>query len=299
MSLPDFFLIGAAKAGTTALFYYLKQHPAIYACPLLEPNYFALQGQKPAFSGPGDKEAVNQHSITDLESYELLFQDVAIEQVAGEVSPLYLYHPETAHRISQQVPMAKLIVILRDPVERAYSSFLHLRRDGREPCEFFEDALAEEDRRIAAGWEHLWHYKAMGFYAEQLERYLTHFSRSQMLILLHDDFKRRPVETLQQIFAFLGIDTSFEPDMSRRLNQSGIPKMQLLQQMVSSRGMAKRMLARVLPETIKSRLVTQVQQWNLEKPTMKPAIKKALRSEYQSDVLRLQKMLQIDLSAWL
>ncbi len=309
MRFPDFILIGAAKSGTTALFYYLAQHPEVFASPVREPNFFALQNHKAQrtaganlatlFTGPGDSETVGRNSVADQHAYHALFEKTQPGQVAGEVSPLYLYHPDAAGNISRQIPDCKLIVVLRDPVARAYASFLHLRRDGREPCDRFEEALALENERRAAGWEHLWHYEAMGRYAAQVERYLARFPREQLLFLLHDDFVADAPAVLAQCFAHLGVDTAFKPDFSRKLNQSGIPRLQPVQQFLSGRSVFKNLLVRYLPAQIRGRLVSGVQRMNLARPVLEKTIADRLRAAYRDDILKLQDLIDRDLSAWL
>lgn len=309
MRFPDFILIGAAKSGTTALFYYLAQHPEIFACPVREPNFFALENSAGAadssrkitarFTGPGDRETIGLHSVTDQDTYLSLFAEAAPEQVAGEVSPLYLYHPDAAANLAHRVPNCKLIVVLRDPVARAYASFLHLRRDAREPCVRFDEALAKESARREAGWEHLWHYEAMGRYAVQITRYLEHFSRTQLLFLLHDDFVSDASTVLAKCFTFLGVDAGFSPDLSRKPNRSGIPRLKPLQRFVSGQSVLKKTLVRYLPEQIRGRLVSGVQRVNLARPALEPTTAAKLRTVYREDILKLQDLIDRDLSAWL
>lgn len=309
MRFPDFILIGAAKSGTTALFYYLAQHPGIFACPVREPNFFALESKagpgdvsadvRAQFTGPGDRETIGQHSVTALDAYLALFEDAAPDQVAGEVSPLYLYHPDAAANLVQRVPDCKIIVVLRDPVARAYASYLHLRRDAREPCDRFEDALAKEAARRAAGWEHLWHYEAMGRYAAQITRYLNHFPKTQVQYILHDDLLDDAPAVLAKCFTFLGVDTNFQPDFSRKPNRSGIPRIAPLQRFLSGQSVVKKTLVRMLPEQMRGRLVSGVQRINLARPAMAPATAARLRAAYRDDILALQDLIDRDLSVWL
>ncbi|TCJ15544.1 sulfotransferase, partial [Rubrobacter taiwanensis] len=184
MTLPDFLVIGAGKAGTTSLYYYLRQHPQVYMSPTKETNFFALEGQRVAFRGPGVEERINAWTITELSEYERQFAGVRGERAVGEVCPLYLYSERAAERIKRHVPEVRLIAVLRDPAERAYSSFLMLRRSGREPLEDFAAALEAEDRRVAGGWEYAWHYRRAGYYHEQLSRYYALFDPAQIRVYL-------------------------------------------------------------------------------------------------------------------
>ncbi len=221
--LPNFIILGAAKAGTTALYHYLRQHPQIYMTPLKETNFFALKDRQLNFCGPGDNDYVNQMSITDWDCYKAQFDGVRDEIAIGEASPLYLYEACAAPRIKEYVPDAKLLIFLRNPIDRAYSAFVHLVRDGRETTRDFGEALALEDERIALGWEHIWHYKHMGLYYDQVKRYFDLFGRENVRVDLYYDFKTRPVELMQEIFGFLGVDETFAPDISQRYNEASVP----------------------------------------------------------------------------
>ncbi|MCW5935662.1 MAG: sulfotransferase, partial [Fimbriimonadia bacterium] len=157
MRMPNFLIIGAAKSGTTALYFYIKQHPEVFMAKVKEPRFFAYEGGVPEWKGPLDAEN-NAWVITDKEVYTALFNDVSEEKVWGEASPIYLYSEPAPERIKNYAPDAKLVAILRHPIERAYSHYLHLIRDNREPLRDFGKALDLEPERMANGWEWSWHY---------------------------------------------------------------------------------------------------------------------------------------------
>ncbi len=299
MRWPDFLLIGAAKSGTTALFNYLKQHPEIYGCPVLEPNFFALEGSDVVFAGPGDARTIERNSIRDKHAYQQLFADAAQGQRVGEVSPLYLYHEQAPARINLYVPNVRLICVLRNPVDRAYASYLHLQRDGRESSHSFEEALAKESIRMGKNWEHLWHFRQMGCYATQLQRYFEHFDRSQIKVFLYDDFQDDPGGVVNACYAFLGVSTGFVPDMSRRFNPSGIPRSNLVQQLVAGQGVTKQILKRLMPARLRGRLFTAVQRVNLARPVMQAATRKGLTDWYKDEINELADLIERDLSHWL
>ena len=296
---PDFLIIGAAKSGTTALYHYLKQHPGLFLPEAREPNYFALAGKAAVFNGPGDETTVNKNSISDVEEYRSLFADAQIDQMTGEVSPLYLYHPDAPSCIQDANPDVKLIAILRNPVDRAYASYLHLVRDGRESCKRFEDGLALEEHRIDAGWEHLWHYTKMGFYAVQLTRYLEMFDSRQLHILLYEDLQDNPLATLQSCFSFLDVSSEFVPDMRRRPNRSGVPRSSWIQRFIAGKGGAKQVLKRILPEGMRGAAATSIQEWNLKRPPLEQAVRDRLVHLYTDDVRALEKIVGRDLGAWI
>ena len=207
--LPDFLVIGAQKAGTTALYAYLRWHPGI--------------------AGPSWKEVsfFDRHWWRGEAWYRGQFPLRAGKRLVGEASPSYLFHPLAPERARSLVPGAKLVALLRDPVDRAYSQYQHEVALGREPLSF-EDALAAEDERLVgeverliadprafsrAWWDHT--YTARGRYAEQLERWLEAFPSEKLLVVRTEDLGERPAETYASILAFLGAEPHELPDYPR------------------------------------------------------------------------------------
>ncbi len=297
--MPNFLVIGAAKSGTTALYYALRQHPEIYMSPKKEPNFFALEGDRPAYRGPGDQQAINRHSITSLAAYQRLFAGVSQEPAVGEASTSYLYHARAPERIRHYVPNAKLIVILRHPVERAYSSFLHLVRDRREPLADFAQALQAEQARIRDHWEHIWHYTRMGFYSVQLERYFNAFDAGQIRVHLYDEWVSNPLQVIRETFRFLGVDERFVPDLSLRPNVSGIPRNQLLQTLVTKLNPVEA-ADNPFPFTrLFARRAVSIANHNLVKPPIPDAVRTELGGVFREDIVKLQDLIQRDLAIWL
>ena len=213
MKIPNFLIIGAAKAGTTSLYDYLNQHPQIYMSPIKEPRFFALEGEKLDFRGPA--QGINQTSVTTWEQYCQLFQEATTEKAIGEASTIYLSNPKAPHRIKHYLPEVKLIAILRDPAERAFSSYVHLVRDGYENLSFTE-AVEAEPTRIKENWQPLWYYKERGFYYEQLQKYFAIFKPEQIKIYLYEDLAVDSTAVIQDLSRFLGVDDSFTPDLTRK-----------------------------------------------------------------------------------
>jgi hypothetical protein len=195
--LPDFLILGAQKAGTTALYDYLHRQPAI--------------------SGPAWKEVsfFDRHWTRGERWYRGNFPRRAAEHV-GEASPGYLFHPDAPRRVRELLPDAKLVAVLRDPVARAYSHYRHEVALGREPLSF-EDALAAEDERMAGELERMaadpayfsyawwnWTYRARGLYAEQLERWYAAFPREQLLVVTNDELAEDTAGTVARVCAFIG-----------------------------------------------------------------------------------------------
>jgi len=288
--MPNFLVIGAAKAGTTALYHYLQQHPQIYMSPIKETNFFALEGETPNFGGPGSEEQINRYSIAKLEEYQALFQEVNKEIAIGEVSPFYLYHPQAPERIKHYIKDVKLIAILRNPVDRAYASFMQMIRDSRESITNFSEALQAEKERIERNWDWIWHYQAMGFYYSQLSSYFEMFDRKQIRVYLYEDWHVSNIRILQDIFIFLDVDESFVPDMSVKPNVSGIPKNQALHKLLkkpnSIKSMLKPFYKSLLPTRMRQRIRFAIQNPNLAKPPpISTAVRQQLIEAFREDII--------------
>lgn len=202
MRLPSFLIIGATKAGTTSLHHYMGQHPDVFMLPQKETNFFAQ----------GSALCLLDRTVTDEEEYKKLFANAGEAKQIGETSPAYLAVPDSPELIRQKIPDVKLIVVLRDPIERAFSHYLMRKRQGKEKRETFEECLEGEDL------DPMRSYKSRGFYGEQLERHLKQFSRDQLKVFLYEDFVSDPLRVVQECFVFIGVDPSFEPDMNERYN---------------------------------------------------------------------------------
>jgi hypothetical protein len=219
----------------------------------------------------------------------------------GEASTLYLSMPSAGAAIRRQAPAMRLIAILRDPAERAYSSYLHMRRDGREPCETFEAALDQEETRVRDGWEHLWHYTRLGFYHAQLEPYFELFPREQIAVWLYEDLQADPQRVLREVFDFLGVDPTFQPDMSVKHKVAGTPRSKALHAVLTRPNPAKSLAKRLLPDPVRGRLYGALMQRNIvaHRDGLPPELKLRLQSLFRGDIERLATLLDRDLSGWL
>ena len=296
--LPNFLIVGAQKSGTTALAYYLSQHPEIYMSPVKEPGFFAFEGQSPNFSGPEDHQSFRLVT-TDLNQYQQLFTGVRSEKAVGEASTWYLCHPDAPNRIRHYIPDVKLIAILRNPVDRAFSGYMHLVKQGREPLASFKDALAQEEKRINAGWEYLWHYKQMGLYAKQIKRYKKEFEYSQLKIFLYEDLDNSPEKVLKEVFSFLEIENDFMPPVLSRHNISGVKKSKFVDSLLKNDNPFKSALKPFLPTKFRQELADFVRVKNYRKYTCPRDVRTQLVKEFRDDILELQDLMQRDLTGWL
>jgi sulfotransferase family protein len=302
VTLPNFLLLGTAKAGTTSMFRYLELHPEVFGASPKEPKFFAYENEDIRFQGPGD-QIKNWLMVTRLEAYQALFAGVTNQKAIGEATAFYLYVPKAAERIRYHVPQAKLIAILRDPADRAYSAYLHLVRDGREPVHNFAQALQLEQSRIAQNYQPAWHYRSVGYYYAQIKRYYDLFPRQQMRIFLYEDLKTNPLKVLKEVFQFLEIDDSFVPDLGVRHNVGAFPRNWWLEKFMLNLLPLRRKVVPRLPRGMRWRVIQglkKLERWNrIPAPPLPVDIRAQLVAGYEEDILRLQDLLGRDLSAWL
>ncbi len=219
MPLPNLFVIGAPKCGTTSLHRYLGQHPRIAMSAVKEPKFFLAEGRRPHHRGPGDERACRAY-VVDRSSYEGLFSyPPGPGSYAGESSPYYLWDPAAAPRIRALVPDARLVAVLREPTMRAYSNWADLREQGREKLDFASALAAEEERR-RLDWEPFWLYRDLGLYGEQLARLYGVFPREQVKVVLSEELTDEPDAVVSAVFEFLGLERLPAPLDDVRLNQT-------------------------------------------------------------------------------
>ncbi|WP_346292269.1 sulfotransferase domain-containing protein [Sphaerothrix gracilis] len=292
-SMPNFIIFGAMKAGSTSLCNYLRQHPDVYISPKKEPNYFL----------PPDSFDITQPKrIKTLEAYQHFFQrspaKVQDEKAIGEASVSYLCHEQSPRLIRAAIPDVKLIAVLRNPVSRAYSHYLFLRRKELETAATFAEALeADENRPQPFG------YFQKGLYGHYLQNYFSCFERSQIRIYLFDDFKQDTLALTQDIFRFLEVDPSFAPETSAKDAVSGIPHNQTLYNFIHQphplKSAIKPFIQPFFSAEKRRALWTKAVEASLSKPKLETDVKQRLRQRYRKDILQLQALIDRDLSGWL
>jgi hypothetical protein len=302
MTMPNFFIIGAQKAGTTSLYHYLKQHPEVYLSPVKEPFFFNHEigpdgrALKERFGGPGRPR---KPRFASLDEYRELFAGARSETAVGEASVLYMCVPGTAERIERYAPGSRAIALLRDPAERAYSAFKHALRIGVEPLNDFARALREEDDRIRENWHYALRYRWRGLYHEQLERYYRVFGGERIGVWLYEDLREDPVGVAQGAFRFLGVDDAFVPDTSRRHNPASVPKGQGARLAIRAMNVTLPAVRKVVPSAYKVRQIANRRILTDEFPPLDGEIRAWLVEGYREEVLRLEELIGRDLSAWL
>jgi Sulfotransferase family len=301
MALPDFLVAGVPKAGTTALHAALSRHPGIYMSPIKEPKFFLTDGPPPTRGGPGDALTYREH-VWERDKYEALFDAAAPGTLRGEATPLYLYDTGAMGRIRALIPDVKLIVIIRDPIERAHSNWTHLWSAGLEPEGDFLRACAEEPRRIAAGWASFWHYTGLSRYGEQLQRVFELFPREQVLVLRYRSLIDDPVAALDRICGFLGAETGVISEIPRE-NVTAHPEQTLAHRAVALGMRASNAVGRLLPGSAATaathRLERFLQRGGRERQPLSWDQRQALLPTFEEDVKLLQSLLSEDFSDWL
>lgn len=300
MITPNFLLIGAQKCGTTALYDALRQHPEIYMSPIKEPFYFVLNGAPPPYAIPS-KEYRARLRYTD-ESYAALFQRVTGQRAVGEASALYLssYQPErTAANIQAFNPQMRLIALIRQPAERAWSAFQYYRARELEPIQHFPAALAAEaTRRNGCDLPDLRHF-ANGCYFANLKPYFDRFPRQQIRVYLYEEWNQQPQALLGDIFAFLGVDNNvvIEPP---RANVTFHYRHAWLRRFLDEPNVARKGIERILRGRPRKRLYHKLRTYNQrQSPPLDAGLRRTLTERYRSDIEQLQGLIHRDLSHWL
>jgi Sulfotransferase family len=311
--LPNFFVVGAPKAGTTSLYAYLNQHPQVYMCPIKEPSYFAFElryekfGEADRIRLAPDMLALQEYLrgemqerrfsglVSSWEDYLRLFRNAKDEIAIGEATPSYLWSETAVCNIAALIPHAKIIIQLRNPVERAYSQYLHMVAVGRTRRSFREhidESFHPGDRQL--GWDWLLQF---GRYHEQVSRYLSAFPRSQIRISCYEEFEGDPRRLMSELYGFLGVDPDFEVDTSERHLASQIPRF------LGPAYFLKKLhlwpyLRSLVPAPLRAPLRSM-----LMRPRASTAIEPAdwalLAEYYREDVTKLAALLDRDVTSWL
>lgn len=295
---PDLLVIGAARAGTTALCRTLARHPEIFLTTPKETHFLSFAGRDVAFSGPGDQQMLNDVVVTDVDEWRRLCARGQSQRYRcdGSVSTLY-YHERSVSNIERFVgPSPKLVVSLREPVMRAFSSYLYLVSRGYEKAPTFADALADEDRRRDEGWHHLWQYTGMSHYGPQLAAFVDRFGRDALFVFTHEEFRRDREDLLRRLCDWLGVDPAPTLGEQGEVNTGGVPKSSLLQNSIQ-RARAS-WLQPALKRLTSERFREKVRTSNLDRPELDPELRRALVPTFADDVAAVETLLGRALPTW-
>jgi hypothetical protein len=290
--LPNFFVIGAAKAGTTTLYELLGRHPQIYLPRIKEPHFFS-------------NEAVHSKGLEWYARTHYAAAEVA--PARGDATPHYLYYEKAATRIARELPPShhRFIVVLRNPVDRAYSLYWNMVHEGHE-TEPFERAIQLESERDFSELETMGtvrqQYLASGLYGAQLAAWFRVFDPECFLVILNEDLSRDTDRVLSEVFEFLGVPALAAPERVERSNRASQPRSVSLQRFLRRPSRVRHWLGRLLPFHLKRRIVTGILERNrrpFEYPPMSPSTRAQLSSYFRSDLELLESLIGRSLQGWL
>jgi Sulfotransferase family len=292
---PDFLLIGAARSGTTALASFLGEHPDVYVCAPKEPHFLAFPDGGPHFVGPG-ADLINRMAVRDEGAWRDLFRGRP-ERRRGEGSVSTLCYPATSIPAVQRfcAPDVRLVVLLRDPVDRAFSSWQYLRSRGHEAGSF-EECLAAEEQRIREGWSHMWQLARLSRYGEQVAPFVSAFGE-RLLVVVQEEFAADPAGQLRRVLEFLDVDPDVPIDTAHRFNEGGRPRsrsvagaLNVLRRSPAALGLVK--------AVVPVRALERVRSANLHRESVDPATRAELAASFADDLRQLQEVIGRDLSLW-
>jgi hypothetical protein len=297
MPNPNFFIVGAPKCGTTALYSYLKDHPDVFMPERKEPRYFGFDYHR--------RQINNFHHIESEAEYLALFDGAAPQQRIGEASPHYLYSRTAAQEIHAFNPAAKIIIMLRSPVDALYSLYSELRFQGHEPLPTLEAALAAEPERRAHGTtaggyiEESVYYRDRVMFCEQVRRYVDVFGREQVHVIIFDDFKRDTAQVFRAVLEFLEIDPDYQPDLTP-VNPNKEARFPFLRDFLRRPPRSVLVIGRaVLPLAQPVyRALVHLNTRYAPRAAMDPALRRQLQAEFLPDVQCLSDLLGRDLTHW-
>ena len=276
---PNFFIVGTPKSGTTSLFHYLQEHPEVFLPELKEPHFFSC---------PEVKNTYYKTKIVDSkEEYLDLYQERESYKAVGDLSSSYLFNKETPKRIHQFNPYAKIIIVLRNPVERALSHYLMDVNLG-----YINVSLSKVINNKDTFKQHYQEYIELGFYEQQIRAYIKQFPDSQIKVVLSDTLYANTAETLKDIYSFINVSTTFITDFETVHNSYTVPRFKALKSLVQSDGLKK-----MIPSGLKSGLKSLIYKTNAEKPKLEVE-KNLLREIYKKSIVETETLINQDLSSW-
>lgn len=282
---PNFFIIGAIRAGTTSLYEYLKEVPSIYMSPIKEPSYFAISI---------DEKQLLTKPIRDKKKYLKLFKNVKDEKAIGESSPTYLWDPKTPKLIHETIPKTRIIIILRDPVERAYSHYLMMLNRGSLKSSF-EKAIAESSKLPHDDFSG--RVINAGFYSKQVKRYLDIFPRQQIKIFIFEEFVKDTKKSVKQVLDFLGVNEEAPDSVNVIHNEFMMPRGRFSSSILQSKTV-KEIGKRIIPTSLGELAFKKVLAKKVTKPKLSEENRELLEEIYRKDVAELKRILKISIP-WL
>ena len=277
--LPNFFIVGAARAATSSLWFYLSEHPEIFMSPNKEAQFF----------GFFDTDRKHKAKYKTLEEYSRLFDGVTNEKVIGEATPTYLALPESAHSIRKHCPNAKILISLRNPIDRMFSYYEMSLSKGRDKNISFEDWIQSNKFWLESS-----------HYADNLNRYFRLFDREKIKIILYDDIANKTEDILGEIHRFLGVEVIRPESKPYAYNQGGRSNTffgDLLYKSTTNRYLNK-VLRPIMPRSVKD-IIHRLRSSSMKKGIVNPETRENLCEYFSKDIASTEKIISRDLSHWI
>lgn len=314
MKYPNFFVVGVAKAGTTSLYHMLGSHPEIYLTPIKETNYFArkdldFDNFRPDFKHnttidvgkyiqQGMSYQIHCANVINPKHYLALYQNAKEEKALGEICNSYIFCPNAMSEIFLEYPQAKIIVMLRNPIERAFSGYIMNLREGKILSDSFLEEIKKDEQLEVVKWGETISYLKIGLYYEQIKRIHQYFPREQVKIYLYDDYKADKRELMRDMYSFLGVDSTFFPTSDKRVNEAGLPRFKYLNYLIAQTGFLRKWARSILGEKGK-KLASKMMYSSDGIPRISDEERKYLSNYYREDVEKLSILLGRNLNGWL
>ncbi len=309
-NMDNFYIVGAAKSGTTSLYHHLDRHPDVHMSPIKEPHYFCKDIRYENFDKKYQEEVrfdakkylkrkvlEKKHIayIDNFDEYSQLFRERGKEKICGEISTGYLYSKVAAEEIYRFDSNAKIAMVLRDPIERAFSHWMMDLRSNDVCRNSFHEAILKDQENTDGIWGKNHLYIEIGLYHKQVERYFNVFPKEQVLVLLYDDLKSDPVAFFKKLFEFLEIE-NLPIDVDERFNFASLPRYPALDTMIK-KARLDRLAAKYFPVSVKKKIKNVL--FNKDDlPKLTSRDRGNVISYFEADIILLEELLGRDLSAW-
>src|ERR1700722_14804099 len=286
---PNFFIVGAPKAGTTSLYYYLEEHPEVYMSVIKETNYFSnteIREQGLYY---------NEEGVVSPGEYEAQFAGVANENAIGEASVSYLFYPSVPQKIKEFNPGARIIIVLRNPIERVFSHYLMDKRLGFVKMSL-EDILSQKGKSNSLGLFYQ-QYIGLGLYYEQVKRYFDNFGRGRVKVFLYEDIVSDIDKVVKEIYNFLGVDDSYIAATDKKHNVFLAPKNPFIEKLYTLkfvRSAIKKIFGEKLQDSIKNLFFAKE-----KKPQLEKALENKMIELFSADIFNTGQLIDRGLSNWL
>jgi len=283
---PNFFIVGAPRCATTTVYEVLKRHPEVFMSPVKEPCFLS--------GGRG--------KIGSWKKYYELFEGAKDEKIVGEASTPYLYSDRAIENIKKITAEPRILIQLRDPIDRAVSQYKRNIRTGIEQRSF-EEIIEQEKKQLSNVKKSKLQYLGYGFYSDHVKNYFNHFGRKNVKVILFEELIVNKKSKFREIYEFLGISFSYLPDHIDKYNAGTKPRLPWINDFIMGSSMSKRFLKRIIPQRVKNLFIPKIRDYlNLSKEEIKVKLTEGMREDlidlFSANINQLGKLINADLSHW-